>query len=138
METETRRIQLDRWSVTSARSFDEIVAGLNAAIGHPGTKTLFAGAGNKSNGTARIERFVIGNPLMKEMVKHVPDAASYAPLTILVVEEDHAVRLSYDTMASLLTAYGSAEASKVARDLDKEIESLLMEIATGKDGIGLA
>jgi uncharacterized protein (DUF302 family) len=79
----------------------------------------------------RINRFVIGNPLiMKEMVKHVPDAASYAPVTILVAEEANSVRLSYDTMASLLAPYGNAEASAVARDLDKKIESLFIEIAS--------
>src|ERR1700704_1338552 len=34
-----------------------------------------------------IVRLVIGNPLiMKEMAKHVPDAGSYAPVTILVDE----------------------------------------------------
>ena len=32
--------------------------------------------------TPKIMRFVVGNPLiMKEMVKHVPDAGSYAPVT---------------------------------------------------------
>jgi uncharacterized protein (DUF302 family) len=35
--------------------------------------------------TPKMIRFVIGNPLiMKEMVKHVPDAGSYAPVTVLV------------------------------------------------------
>jgi uncharacterized protein (DUF302 family) len=80
--------------------------------------------------SARIRRFVIGNPLvMKEMVKHVPDAASYAPVTILVAEEAGSVRLSYDTMASLIAPYGSPEASEVAQDLDQKIESLLIEVA---------
>ena len=33
----------------------------------------------------KILRLVVGNPLiMKEMAKHVPDAASYAPVTILI------------------------------------------------------
>ena len=37
--------------------------------------------------TPRIIRFVIGNPLiMMEMAKHVPDAGSYAPVTVLVDE----------------------------------------------------
>ena len=66
---------------------------------------------------------------MKEMVKHVPDAASYAPVTILVTEQTGSVRLSYDTMASLIAPYGSADASRVARDLDEKIESLILEIA---------
>jgi len=37
--------------------------------------------------SSRIIRLVIGNPLiMKEMDKHVPDAGSYAPVTVLVDE----------------------------------------------------
>jgi len=33
----------------------------------------------------KIVRLIIGNPLiMKEMAKHVPDAGSYAPVTVLV------------------------------------------------------
>jgi hypothetical protein len=41
----------------------------------------------------KIMRFIIGNPLiMKEMAKHVPDARSYAPVTILVDERADGVR----------------------------------------------
>jgi len=40
----------------------------------------------------RILRLVVGNPLiMKEMAKAVPDAASYAPVTILVDERAEGV-----------------------------------------------
>jgi hypothetical protein len=43
-------------------------------------------------------RFVVGNPvIMKEMAKVVPDAASYAPVTILIDERADGVHLSYDT-----------------------------------------
>jgi uncharacterized protein (DUF302 family) len=74
----------------------------------------------------RILRFVVGNPLiMKEMAKTVPDAAAYAPLTILVDERADGVHLSYDSMASLLAPYGSQAALLVARDLDTKIEGLL-------------
>ena len=80
--------------------------------------------------TPKILRFVIGNPLvMKEMAKHVPDAASYAPVTVLIDERADGVHLSYDTMAGFLASYGSAEALKVARDLDSKVESLLRETA---------
>ena len=71
---------------------------------------------------------MIGNPLiMKEMAKHVPDAGSYAPVTILVDERPDGVHLSYDKMASLLAPYGNPKALAVARDLDSKIESLLRE-----------
>lgn len=78
----------------------------------------------------RILRLLIGNPLvMKEMAKHVPDAGSYAPTTVLVDERADGVHLSYDRMASFLALYRNAEALAVARDLDSKVESLLRECA---------
>ena len=74
----------------------------------------------------KILRLVVGNPLiMKEMAKTVPDAASYAPVTILVDERADGVHLSYDSMASLIAPYESQVALGVARDLDAKIERLL-------------
>jgi hypothetical protein len=75
-------------------------------------------------------RFIIGNPLiMKEMAKHIPDAGSYAPVTILIDERADGVHLSYDRMASFLAPYGNGEALTVGRDLDSKIETLLQETA---------
>jgi hypothetical protein len=31
----TRKIEIERFSLTSSRQFDEVIAGVNAAIGHP-------------------------------------------------------------------------------------------------------
>jgi uncharacterized protein (DUF302 family) len=77
----------------------------------------------------KIVRLVIGNPLvMKEMAKHVPEAGSYAPVTVLVDERGDGVHLSYDRMASLLAPYGNMEAIAVARNLDSKIESLLQSV----------
>ena len=43
---------------------------------------------------SRILRLVLGNPLiMKEMAKHVLDAGSYAPVTVLVDERADGVHL---------------------------------------------
>jgi uncharacterized protein (DUF302 family) len=78
----------------------------------------------------KMIRLVVGNPLiMKEMAKTVPDAASYAPVTILVDERADGVHLSYDSMASLIEPYGSREALAVAQDLDAKIERLLKTAA---------
>jgi hypothetical protein len=66
---------------------------------------------------------------MRRMVQHVPDAGSYAPVTILVDERSDGVHLSYDRMASFLAAYESADALKVARELDAKIEALLASVA---------
>jgi uncharacterized protein (DUF302 family) len=80
----------------------------------------------------KILRLIVGNPLiMKEMARTVPDAAAYAPVTILVDERADGVHLSYDSMASLLAPYGSQAALLVARDLDTKIQRLLETAAGG-------
>ena len=78
----------------------------------------------------KVFRLVIGNPLiMREMVKHVPDAGSYAPVTILIDERPDGVHISYDRMASFLAPYENAAALKVARELDAKVEALLASVA---------
>ena len=75
---------------------------------------------------SKILRLVIGNPLiMQRMARTAPDAAAYAPLTILIDERADGVHLSYDSFSSLIAPYGSAEALAVAKDLDAKVESLL-------------
>jgi hypothetical protein len=61
------------------------------------------------------------------MAKHVPDAGSYAPITVLVDDRADGVHLSYDRMASFLAAYGNRDALQVAKDLDNKVETLLRE-----------
>jgi len=160
-----RKLEVERFTVTSSKPFDQVVAALNAAIGHPDmtefwksthrTQTVaelesaiqkvLGPAGlmlfmefdhgavvRKSTGrdTPRIVRFVIGNPMiMKEMAKHVPDAGSYAPVTVLVDERADGVHLSYDRMASFLAPYGNRDAQAVARNLDMKIEDLMRQAA---------
>jgi uncharacterized protein (DUF302 family) len=159
------RVEIERFSVTSSKPFEVVVAALKAAVGQPdmvefvkktkGARTFSdlesavhkglgrtglmmfmeldqGGVLRKETGlaTPKIVRFLIGNPLiMKEMAKHVPDAGSYAPVTILVDERPDGVHLSYDTMASLLAPYRNPDALAVARDLDSKIENLLRESA---------
>src|SRR5579863_635936 len=74
----------------------------------------------------KMVRLVIGNPLvMKEMAKHVPDAGSYAPVTVLVDEREDGVHLSYDKMVSFLSPYANQDALTIAHDLDHKIVKLL-------------
>jgi hypothetical protein len=75
-------------------------------------------------------RLVAGNPIiMKQMVKFVPDAGSYSPVTILVDERPDGVHISYDETASFLAPYGNAEALQVAKDLDTKVENMLTSAA---------
>lgn len=161
----TRRVEMERFSVISSKPFQETLASLKSAVGHPdmaefaratkSSRTFADLEGVVRNGlgktdlmvfmeldlgailrketgldTPKIVRLVIGNPLiMKEMAKRVPDAGSYAPVTILVDERADGVHLSYDRMASLLAPYRNAEVLAVARDLDAKIECLIRQSA---------
>ena len=160
-----RKIEVERFTLSSSKPFDEVVAALNSAVGHPDMaefwksthqaqsdaelqSTIEKGLGRTGlmlfgefdhgavvrsgtgHATPKMIRFVIGNPLiMREMAKHVPDAGSYAPVTILIDERSDGVHLSYDRMASFLAPYSNSEALKVARDLDEKVEALLSAAA---------
>jgi uncharacterized protein (DUF302 family) len=160
-----RKVEMERFALISSKPFDDVVATLQAAIGHPNMvefsqsiqaakseaelkaavqpvlgKTglmqfvefdhgMIVRKGTEHH-TSRIIRLVIGNPLiMKEMAKHVPDAGSYAPVTVLVDERADGVHISYDRMASLLAPYGNRDALHVARDLDAKVEEVLRQAA---------
>lgn len=87
----------------------------------------------KSRGSeaTRSIRLLIGNPLiMEEMVKGIPDAGSYAPVTVLIDERADGVHLSYDTVSSVLGTHQNAHALSVARDLDAKVERLLTEASS--------
>ena len=80
------------------------------------------------NGNPKSIRLIIGNPLiMQSMARLVPDAVSYAPVTVLIDQRPDGVHLSYDEMASFLDSYGNVEALAIARDLDGKVERLLQE-----------
>jgi hypothetical protein len=74
----------------------------------------------------RMLRIIAGNPVtMSKMTATVPDAGSYAPVTILVAERDAGVTLSYDRVASAIAPYAGQEASSVAEALDDAVLTLL-------------
>jgi hypothetical protein len=124
-------------ALTAARNFAELEATVHSAIG---PSELMEFARFDSGNVLRMERggqgpnmlrLVVGNPLiMKEMAKAVPDAGSYAPVTILIDERADGVHVSYDTMASQLAPYGNETALTVARDLDAKVIGLLETAAS--------
>jgi len=82
---------------------------------------------------SRIIRLLVGNPvIMKKMIRSVPDAAAYAPVTILIDERGNGVHLSYDLMSGLIAPYGNPEALAIARDLDAKIVALLETAAAAR------
>jgi uncharacterized protein (DUF302 family) len=87
----------------------------------------------------RLVRLIAGNPVtMGEMTRHVADAGSYAPVTILIQQmPDGGTRVAYDTVASAIAPYHDAAASEVAQQLDAEVLVLLRQVA-GAPGSGPA
>ena len=67
--------------------------------------------------------------IMRRVAERVPDAGSYAPVTVLIDERDGGVHLSYDRMAGFLHPYDDKEAIQVAMDLDIKVERLLSHAA---------
>jgi uncharacterized protein (DUF302 family) len=160
-----RKVYMERFSVTSSKPFDAVVAAIKASVGHPNMAELWQATHlattaaeleaairpvlgesglmqfvefdhgmvirkGTENHTSKMIRLVIGNPLiMKEMAKRVPDAGSYAPVTVLVDERADGVHISYDRMASLLAPYGDLDALSIARDLDVKVENVLRQAA---------
>ena len=123
-------------STAGARTFTELESVVQKGLGRTGLMLfmeLDQGAViRKETGmdTPKMVRLIIGNPLiMKEMAKRVPDAGSYAPVTILVDERSDGVHLSYDRMASFLAPYANAAALEVARELDRKVEKILQQAA---------
>jgi uncharacterized protein (DUF302 family) len=125
-----------RKSIAEAKTFAEVEKIVDEATGPTQmmefTRMDLGEVLRKRNGPSARQglRLIVGNPvIMSSMVQHVPDAGSYAPVTILVDERQDGVHLSYDRMASFLAPYGSPEALKVAEDLDAKIEAILTTAA---------
>ena len=136
-EMQTNQVNVQRWSITSRKPFDAVLAAVEEAIGRPNmvefaakvaAATTFEEMQNVINESVseiglmefmRLDhgailakagvdcdpksvRVIMGNSLiMQSMARLVPDADSYAPVTVLVDERADGVHLSYDRMASL-------------------------------------
>ncbi len=83
----------------------------------------------RSQAGQRLVRLIAGNPVtMEQMIRHVPDAGSYAPVNILLQQMPGGTRVAYDSVASALARYHDAAASQVARRLDAEVLGLLRQV----------
>jgi hypothetical protein len=84
----------------------------------------------QSSAGCGLVRVIAGNPVtMGEMTRHVPDAGSYAPVTILIQElPNGGTRLAYDSVVSEIAIYDDPAATQVAENLDAEVLDLLREL----------
>src|SRR5271157_5182973 len=115
-----KQVSVQRFSVVSSKSFEKVVAGLEATVGRPNMDKFLRDVASAKSfaelekvinqiigvsgfmefirfdlgvivrkergaGAPQSLRLLIGNPLiMKQMLEPVPDAGSYAPVTILI------------------------------------------------------
>jgi hypothetical protein len=79
--------------------------------------------------TARVYQYEIGNPLTAEsMVRYHPGAAQYAPLRVVLYEENGGSVIAYDRPSDLFGQFGDERVTKVGHDLDRELATVLEKI----------
>jgi hypothetical protein len=123
-------------NMRNANSGDELTRVVREAVGEPELMEFLrfdlGDVLKKRFGpqACRSLRILVGNPVtMSSMATHVPDAGSYAPVTILIDERTDGIHLTYDAMESYLNTYANEAALKVARELDRKVLSILENAA---------
>jgi uncharacterized protein (DUF302 family) len=75
-------------------------------------------------------QYLVGNPLFAiEMTRHAIGAGLYAPLRVLIYEEDGKTYVEYDLPSSLFGQFGDERVDRVAAMLDRKLEDLLTTAA---------
>ena len=79
--------------------------------------------------TKRAVQYLLGNPLFAiQMTQHDIRAALYAPLRVLVYEDEGGKTcVEYDRPSSLFGQFGNASVTEVATLLDRKLEQLVAE-----------
>ena len=120
---------------TSSEEFSALVRQAQGCAGlmrflHLDLDTVLALDPQAHQAGRRLVRLIAGNPVtMGQMTRHVPDAGSYAPVTILIQElPDGGTRVAYDSVTSEIAPYRDAAASEVAERLDGEVLGLLRQV----------
>jgi uncharacterized protein (DUF302 family) len=152
-------IQVDHIVMLSKKSFDAVKAALEKEIPRLDTSyAALLKSGDSAGAKTKLEngpplsifltrdhgnllriagpprkaiQYEIGNPFTaSKMTRHDIAAANYAPLRVLLYEnaEGHAV-FEYDRPSSLFGQFGNEDVTKVARDLDQELENALRHAA---------
>jgi uncharacterized protein (DUF302 family) len=123
-------------ALAAAPSYQEFSALVSQAQGGAGLMRFLqldldaALTSHAGTSSPRLVRIIAGNPVtMEQMTRHVPDAGSYAPVTILVQETPSGTRVAYDTVTSELAPYQDDSARAVAEQLDQEVLTLLRQAA---------
>jgi uncharacterized protein (DUF302 family) len=73
-------------------------------------------------------QYLVGNPLFAvEMTRHAIGAALYAPLRVLIYEEEGGTCIEYDLPSSLFDQFKDERIDRVADSLDRKLADLVAE-----------
>lgn len=154
------RIQVEHVRIDTAKSFADVKAALESSVPRldPGIFGLLQ-RGESDRARKELERgpelsifnsrdhgrllqitgrprnavqYDIGNPLTaSRMTQHQLPAALYAPLRVVLYEDDagHAI-FEYDRPSSLFGQFGDDRVTAVARELDASLERALVKAAS--------
>ena len=88
--------------------------------------------------TKKAVQYLLGNPLFAvRMTQHDIRAALYAPLRVLVYEDDGGKTcVEYDKPSSLFGQFGNAVVTAVATVLDRKLEELVAEAIRQRAPLG--
>jgi uncharacterized protein (DUF302 family) len=78
-------------------------------------------------------QYLVGNPLFAiQMTQHDIRASLYAPLRVLIYEDEHGKTcVEYDKPSSLFGQFGNAKVTEVATMLDRKLEQLVAKAIQG-------
>jgi uncharacterized protein (DUF302 family) len=117
-------------------SWEQIVQAIEEYIGTSGF-TLFSKVNHGLlfslvGKASRATQYTIGNPLLAvQMTGHMPEVALYAPLRLVVYEnEEGETFVAYDSFVSQLAQYHREEITRVARLVEHKLEALVSEVTT--------
>jgi uncharacterized protein (DUF302 family) len=117
-------------------SWEQFTQEAEAYIGTSGLTLFFKGEHSfllsLVGKTSRATQYTIGNPLFAtQMTRHMPEAALYAPLKLVVYEDEEGKTfVAYDDFVSLLAQYQREEITQVARVVEQKLEALIATVTT--------
>jgi uncharacterized protein (DUF302 family) len=116
--------------VVGAASWSDVQAAVNAHVGPTGLVALSRldqGALLSLEGEPlEATLYLVGNPIIaREVTRHEPAAALYAPFRVAVYGDTTGVHIAYEKPSSIFASLGSPGVDVIAVELDDKIRSVV-------------
>jgi uncharacterized protein (DUF302 family) len=116
--------------VLGGASWSEVQAAVDARVGPTGLVALSRldqGALLSLEGEPlEATLYLVGNPIIaREVTRHEPAAALYAPFRVAVYRDTTGVHIAYDKPSSIFASLGSSGIDAIAVELDDKIRTVV-------------